>query len=218
MSRTVVIYGAGGQGRVVLDILRCSEDPVVVGFLDSNPALQGTLVDGVLVMGAAAQIPSIQRIYPGLSAVVAIGDNHARQEVANQLREYGVPLTNAIHPRSFISSTATIGSDVTVAAGACICAHVRIGDNVIINTGSIIEHESIIEDGVHVAPGAKLAGRVLVGREAFVGMGANVIECLKVGQSSVVGAGAVVLRDVEPFSVVAGVPARCIRLIKRECE
>lgn len=210
MSKMIIIYGAGGQGRVVLDILRSHKDVVVLGFLDSNVDLHGSSMDGLPVMGDIDRIPIIVLEHPNVSAVVAIGDNRARLDIAGQLRELNMPLANAIHPRAFVAPTATIGDNVTIAPGAMICAHARIGNDVIINTGAIVEHENIIEEGVHIAPGAKLAGRVVVEKSAFVGIGATVIGNLRIGTSAVIGAGAVVLHDVEASSVVAGVPARRI--------
>jgi len=219
MPRRVVIYGAGGQGRVVLDILRSLDDVLVVGFLDSNKSLHGSAVDGLPVMGDINRLSSLVLDQPDISAIVAIGDNQARREIAQQLRSQHIPLINAIHPRAFISPSVVVGSNVTVAPGAIVCAHSRIGDDVIINTGAIVEHENCIGDGVHIAPGAKLAGRVTVGECAFVGIGATVIGNLSIGTSAVVGAGAVVLHDVEPFTVVVGIPAKPIKKsVTSECQ
>ncbi len=211
MSKIMIIYGAGGQGRVVLDILRSREDVVALGFLDSNVDLHGSTMDGLPIIGDIASVPMLLSAHQDLSAIVAIGDNRARLDIARQLRERNMPLANAIHPRAFVAPSATVGDNVTIAPDAMICAHARIGNDVIINTGAIVEHENIIEDGVHIAPGAKLAGRVIVERGAFVGIGATVIGNLRIGTSAVVGAGSVVLHDIMPFSVVAGVPARPIR-------
>ena len=211
MSKLMVIYGAGGHGRVVLDILRSLSDVVVVGFLDSEKSLHGSIVDGLPVVGGIDQVPTLLLEYPGISAIVAIGDNQARREVAEELRKRHMPLANAVHPRAFVSPSAIVGTNVTVAAGAIICAHAKIGDDVIINTGAIVEHDNCIGNAVHIAPGAKLAGRVTVGEYAFIGIGAIVVGNLNIGRSAVVGAGAVVLHDVEPFSVVAGIPAKPIR-------
>lgn len=210
MPRTVIIYGAGGQGRVVLDILRSLDDVRVVGFLDSNKGLHGSTVDGLPVIGDINRISSLVLEYPNIAAIVAIGDNKVRRRIAQQLRKQHILLINAIHPRAFVSPSAIVGSNVTVAPGAIICAHARIGDDVIINTGAIVEHENCIGNGVHIAPGAKLAGRVTVGECAFVGIGATVIGNLSIGPSAVVGAGAVVLHNVEPFTIVVGIPARPI--------
>jgi phosphonate metabolism protein (transferase hexapeptide repeat family) len=55
------------------------------------------------------------------------------------------------------------------------------------------------------------AKRVTIGNDVWIGHGAVVMPGLSIGDGAVVGANAVVTRDVEPFSIVAGVPARHMR-------
>jgi galactoside O-acetyltransferase len=112
-------------------------------------------------------------------------------------------------------------------------ADIKIGDNVWINTGAYLSGEGglYIEDKVLIGPGAKLLsagheidgppqtviehgltyGSVHVGMGAWIGAGACVLQGRQIGMGAVVGAGAVVTRDVEPFSIVAGNPARFMR-------
>ncbi len=207
--RTVII-GAGGHGRVVLDIFRQAHQSDPVGFLDANPEILGQRIDGIKVIAGATAIPSLTA--QGIdSAIVAIGDNATRNMYAQTLRAHGIRLINAIHPKSNVASTARIGQNVVIAAGALVCAHCTIGDSAVLNTGSIVDHESRIGRAAHICPGSRLAGRVTVDDFAFVGIGATVIQCLTIGRGGVVGAGAVVLQDVEPFTTVVGVPARVIR-------
>jgi hypothetical protein len=57
----------------------------------------------------------------------------------------------------------------------------------------------------------RVTGPIRIGKNAWIGAGAVVLPGVQVGECGVVGAGAVVIEDVEPFTVVAGVPARLIR-------
>jgi sugar O-acyltransferase (sialic acid O-acetyltransferase NeuD family) len=206
----LVIIGAGGHGRVVLDILQSAGKHHVVGFLDANASLAGKTVGGVPVLGQINLLPRLkgQKVR---GAVVAIGDNPTRLSYAKTLQEQGLELPGAIHPSAVIARSAKMGPNVVVAAGAVIGPETQLGPSVIINHGALVDHECVIEEGVHVCPGAAVAGRVRIGPSAFIGLGSRIIQCLSIGSSAIVGAGAVVISDVPDDATVVGVPARVIK-------
>jgi sugar O-acyltransferase (sialic acid O-acetyltransferase NeuD family) len=207
----VIIIGAGGHGRVVLDILRAEGKHNPVGFIDADPQLKGQKIGGVEVLGQANLLPKLkgQKVK---GAIVAIGDNHARRSYAKKLLDQGFELINALHPRSVISPTVRLGKNVVVAAGAVVGTDSIIGDDAIVNTSAVIDHECEIGQAVHICPAAALAGRVRIGDETFVGLGSMIIQCLSVGSGAIVGAGAVVIGDVPDGATVVGVPARVIKI------
>ncbi len=117
----IVIVGAGGHGRVVLDVLQQAREHVVKGFLDSNPQLWGRRVDGVQVLGGMDLLADLAA--QGVDgAIVAIGDNGVRRQFADQVDAAGLELVNAIHPSANLARTVTVGCNVVIAAGALVCA------------------------------------------------------------------------------------------------
>jgi sugar O-acyltransferase (sialic acid O-acetyltransferase NeuD family) len=205
----VAILGAGGHGRVVLDILLQAGHEVAC-LLDSNPQLHGRRIDGVEVIGGPDRLPELPaRDVDGV--VVAIGDNGVRRAMAQQVSTAGLRLVNAVHPSANLARTVSLGRNVVIAAGALVCAHCQIGDSVILNTGCVVDHESMIGTAVHICPGVKLAGHVTIEAGVFVGLGASVIQNVRIGTEAVVGAGSVVIRDVPAMTTVVGVPAQPIR-------
>lgn len=205
-----IIIGAGGHGRVVLDILRQSNACDPVGFIDADESRTGTVVDGLPVLGAINILAKLRK-QDLRAAIVAIGDNRVRLSYAAIVEQHGLELLTAIHPSALISPTAKIGRNVVIAAGAILSTDAQIGDSTIINTGAIVDHECRIGRGVHICPGVLLAGRVEIEEGTFVGLGAKVLPCLKVGAYATVGAGALVREDVVAHATVVGVPARVIR-------
>lgn len=206
----IVILGAGGHGRVVLDIIRQARSHHPVGFLDSNPATHGRRIDGLPVLGSTDCLADLAR--RGIrGATIAIGDNGVRRAMSDAVEQAGLEIVNCIHPSAQLATTVSIGKGVVLAAGALVCAHCQIGDYAILNTGCIVDHESMIGTAAHVCPGVRLAGHVTVESGAFIGIGATVIQNVRVGFESVVGAGSVVIRDVAPMTTVVGVPAREIK-------
>jgi len=206
----LVIIGAGGHGRVVLDVVRAEGKYNPVGFIDANASLASSMIHDVPVIGAPNQLPKLKQ-KKVRHAIIAIGDNRTRMRYLQMLDDYMFELVNAIHPSASLSQTASLGRNIVIAAGAVVCTDAAIGDCVIVNTSAVVDHECVVESGAHVCPGVLLAGRVKIGAGAFVGMGAKVIQCLSIGENAVVGAGAVVLRDVPANCTAVGNPARIIK-------
>jgi sugar O-acyltransferase (sialic acid O-acetyltransferase NeuD family) len=206
----VLIIGAGGHGKVVLDILRAQAVYQPVGFIDADPALTGRTVAGLPVLGQPNSLAKVAREHGAPAAIVAIGDNRVRHSYATLALESGLQLISAVHPSATVSLTATVGHNTVIAAGAVVCVEAEIGDSAIINTSAVVDHECRVGASAHIGPGALLAGRARVGVGAFVGMGARILPCIAIGDNAVVGAGAVVIADVPPGETVAGVPARVL--------
>ncbi len=210
--RRSLILGAGGHGRVVLDILLQTGRDQVVGFLDNNADIHGRRVDGLPVLGAIDDLPALAEKHGIDGVIVAIGDNGVRQGLARDIDAAGINLITAVHPSATLARNATVGRNVVVAAGVVVCAHCQIGDSVILNTGCIVDHQTMIGEGSHVCPGVRIAGRVKVESGTFVGIGATIVPKITLGCESIIGAGAVVIEDVPPMATVVGVPARPIKL------
>jgi sugar O-acyltransferase (sialic acid O-acetyltransferase NeuD family) len=210
--KRVLILGAGGHGRVVLDILKQAGHDEVVGFLDNNADIHGRRVDGVPVLGAIAGLAAVAEQAGCEGVVIAIGDNGVRRGLAQQVDEAGLDLVDAIHPSAALARNVTVGKNVVIAAGVVVCAHCQIGNSVILNTGCIVDYQTMIGEGSHICPGVRIAGRVKVEPGAFIGIGATIIPKVTVGCESIVGAGAVVIEDVPALATVVGVPARPVKL------
>lgn len=207
----VIIVGAGGHGKVVLDTLLAGRAVRPVGFVDANPSLTDSYVGGLPILGSANALPMLRR-QKLKRAIVAIGDNRTRLRYMGILEENGFQLVTAVHPSAHVAPTASLGKNVVVAAQAAVVTESKVGDGTIVNTSAVVDHECELAEGVHVCPGAVLAGRVRVGRGTFVGMGAQVIQCRAIGQFATIGAGSVVIEDVPEFSTAVGVPARVIKV------
>lgn len=205
----VFIYGAGGLGRAVHDILRQGARYRPVGFLDSNASLHQRRIDGLRVLGGRTFLGELAA-RESVSVVVAVGDNRARVQLAEEFVEQGCNLVSAIHPLASLSPTAWIAQHVIIGARATICVHARIGPHAVISTGAIVEHDNHIGRGAFLHPAVRLAGGVQVSEYAMLGIGACVIPGRRIGRCAWVEPGAVVIRDVPDATTAAGVPAAVV--------
>lgn len=203
---SVAVFGAGGLGQLVLDILRQGATYEPVAVLDSNPDKHGAVLDNVPIRGGLEVLDAL-RAAGVTRAVVAIGHNDPRMHIAAVLENAGFELVSAIHPLTTIAPSAALERHLIIGPRATICVHARIGPHCVVSSGAIVEHDNVLDAGVFLHPAARLAGGVTVGERAVVGIGAAVIPGRKIGSGATVGPGAIVIRDVLPGDEVAGVPA-----------
>lgn len=201
------IIGAGGHARVINDIFAHVEDYRVRAFVDENPEMEGQTLDGLPVL-VGITFENLRKIHDIEAAIVAVGNNIRRQELAEECSKAGLKLLSAIHPTARIASGVSFGLNSVACLGSLICTQCQIGDSVILNTGCTIDHECIIGNGVHISPGVNLGGQVVVEDRAWVGIGATVIQGIRIGHDAMVGAGAVVIEDVPAETTVVGIPAK----------
>ena len=201
------IVGAGAHGRVVLDILRRTDVPVL-GFFDDDPQLQGKSVNGVTVQGGV--FLSWSEAGPGIGCVIAIGDNVIRGRIGCQLEEQGVTLVNAIHPSAVLAADVQLVDGVVIMAGVVVNTGSCIAKGACVNTRASLDHDNVIGEYANVFPGAVLTGGCRVEQYATVGSGAVVLPYVTVGENAYVGAGAVIREDVPANAVAVGVPARIV--------
>lgn len=211
-ARRTIVYGAGGHGKVVGDILLALRDSTFVGFVDDNSQLAGTHILGLPVLGNGEWLrEEIQR--DAVAVALGIGDNFIRGRIAEQCSGWGAELATAVHPTASVSASACLGVGTVVMAQAAINPCSRIGRGAVINTGAVVEHDVHVGEYAHIAPNATMAGASRLGTYSLLALNAAILQCVRVGSYSVLGAGAVAVRDIPDHVVAFGVPAR----IQKRC-
>lgn len=203
----VWVIGNGGHAKVVVDAIVSEGQYEIKGILSDAPE------EVPIAPNVPHEGPITKDIIGRLGirhAVIAIGSNLVRARIADVLYEL-VDFVPVIHPSATVASTASIGRGAVVCAGSVVQPSVTLGAHCIVNTGATVDHDCRIAPFVHIAPGVHLAGDVSVGQGTLLGIGAVVIPGVTIGEDAVVGAGSVVIRDVDPGSRVAGVPAQLLR-------
>lgn len=200
----LLIIGAGGHAKVVIDVVRAAGFEAVASL---DPAAVGSHCNGVPVLGSDALAPEL---FAGgtRGAAVAIGDNRLRCRIAEQLRDIGFTFPTLIHPTANVSKSAKIGIGTILMPNAIVNADASIGDFVVINSGAIVEHDCVLGRGAHVAPGTCLGGNVTVGAYALMGIGSTARPGSKIGDNAVVGAGSTVIANIPADCTATGSPAR----------
>jgi UDP-perosamine 4-acetyltransferase len=208
MTPPVIVLGAGGHAKVVIEALHRSS-VAILGIVDNDPARVGEKLLGVPVIGEDDAV----LLHPAdsvrlVNALGSVGVSKGRRILFQKMKEKGYYFYLVVHPSAVIAEDVVLSEGAQVMAGAVIQPGTHIGRNAIVNTRASIDHDCRIGDHVHVAPGATLSGGVAVGSGAHIGTGATIIQGITIGSDSMVAAGAVVVRDVADGTTVKGVPAR----------
>ncbi|MGN1419366.1 MAG: 2,3,4,5-tetrahydropyridine-2,6-dicarboxylate N-acetyltransferase [Acutalibacteraceae bacterium] len=146
--------------------------------------------------------------------------------IENDRRNSGVPMLDIkdiparIEPGAIIREQVEIGKNAVIMMGAVINIGAVVGEGTMIDMGAVLGGRATVGAHCHIGAGAVLAGviepasatPVIVEDNVLVGANAVVVEGVHVGKNAVVAAGAVVLEDVPENAVVAGTPARVIKM------
>lgn len=115
-----------------------------------------------------------------------------------------------------IQSDVTVGADCKISSHSFLCSGVTIEDGVFVGHGVMFINDlyprAVNDDGSVKGPEDWTLVRTNIGRGAAIGSNATILGGVRVGEGAMVGAGAVVVADVPAFAVVAGVPAKVIRI------
>lgn len=146
--------------------------------------------------------------------------------VESDCRNSAVPLLDTknlnarIEPGAVIREKVQIGENAVIMMGAILNIGAVVGDGTMIDMGAVLGGRAMVGKNCHVGAGAVLAGvvepasaaPVVIEDDVLIGANAVIIEGVRVGRGAVVAAGAVVTKNVPDNMVVAGCPARIIKV------
>ncbi len=200
---SVILYGGGGHGKTLIDLVRAEGKLGIVGILDDG--LQpGAMVMGVPVLGGADLLPELYRrgVRLAINGVGGINHVEVRLKVFDLLRAAGFGFPTLVHPTAWVEVSASLEEGVQVLAKSYISSEASLGFGTVINAGVVVSHDCRIGQVVNLSPGAMLAGGVTVEDHALIGMAATVNLNITIGRGARVGNGATVKADVPAGTVV----------------
>jgi sugar O-acyltransferase (sialic acid O-acetyltransferase NeuD family) len=199
MKKPLIIIGAGGHGKVVLDAaIKAGYN--VAGFLDDTPGK-----DNVLGFRRVGTFSDVGKFIGSNVFVCAVGDNSVRSKFDSL---YEAEWATVIHPTVQIALDAKIGCGTVAIAYSVVNASANVGRHCIINSGTVIGHDCIISDYSQISSNATICGGVRIGKGTWIGAGATVKNGISICEDVIVGAGAVVVRDITKKGTYIGVPAK----------
>jgi len=212
-SGPIVVYGAGGLGREVLQLLqqinRIEKSWLIAGFIDDAVSAHTPIGQyGVLFDGAF-----LNSLSESNNVVLAIGDPAIKKKIADSLTSSWLSYPVIIHPSVDIEKKQleNIGEGTIITAGNLLTVDIKIGRHALLNLACTVGHDVQIGDYCSVMPGVNISGNVTLEEEVYIGTGAKILNNVTIGARTIVGAGAVVTKSLPPDCTAVGVPARIVK-------
>jgi len=143
------------------------------------------------------------------SFVIGTGNPAIRKLLFDQLCEHGGEPYSVVSNKAVIGIlNTTIGRGVNIMTGTIITSDVVIEDGVLINLNVTVGHGCNIGAFSEICPGVHLSGNTHIESSVFIGTGAVILPNLRIGEGAVIAAGSIVIKDVSPYTLVAGNPAQ----------
>jgi sugar O-acyltransferase (sialic acid O-acetyltransferase NeuD family) len=196
-GRSIVVYGSGGHGKTLIELIRAVGELEVVGVIDDSADV-GSDVLGVAVVGSRQDLARMRGdgVALAVNAIGGITNMSTRVEVTAMLVGAGFELPALVHPSAVVEASATIGPGAQILAHSYVGSAATVGDSAIVNTGAVVSHDCVLGDHVNLSPGCVLAGSVTVGSRTLLGMGVTTYLGIEVGADVRAGNGAVLNVDV----------------------
>ena len=201
--KAVLVFGGGGHGKAVIDLLRAVGGYSLIGVVDDGRE-PGELVLDVPVLGGESALAALRTAgcKLALNAVGGIGAMSSRIQVFERLRRADFEFPTLVHPSAVVEPNAQLGPGVQIFPQAYVGSEAKLGFGCIVNTGATVSHDCVLANYANLAPGAILAGAVTVGEGTLVGMGVTINLNVKIGAGARLGNGATVKADVPAKGIV----------------
>lgn len=210
-NKEIYILGVGHNTIVYIDLVEACGYKVA-GLYHYNDVRVGEQIHGFTIIDSNNNLFENDSL-EGKNFAISVGNNKIRAELANKIREKGGNLPTLIHPTAVVSKYAKIAHSVVVHANSVIQADVTLEEDTVVSYNVSVTHTSKIGKACYLAFNSSIGAYVEIQDFVFVGQSASIVsgKLNYIGHDSVIGAGALVIRDVEPYSVVAGNPAKLIK-------
>lgn len=203
-SKAVIVFGGGGHGKAVIDLLQAVGGYRLIGVVDDGLEAGGQVLGVPVLGGGEATLGPLGEAGCKLAvnAVGGIGAMSSRIAIFERLEQAGFDFPTLVHPSAVVESSAKLAAGVQVFPQAYVGSAARVGRGCILNTSTIVSHDCELAEYANLSPGAILAGGVRVGEGVLIGMGTTVNLNVRIGARARIGNSAVVKEDVPAGAIV----------------
>jgi sugar O-acyltransferase (sialic acid O-acetyltransferase NeuD family) len=209
MKEKIIIIGAGGHAKVLIDIIIANKKYDIAGYIDFEDKGE---IFGVKYLGNDDCLSEVfnEGVNKAVLGIGQVGVTKKRVEVVHKLKNIGFSFPSIIAQSAVVNRDVLIGQGVQMLDGTVINCCSTLGDFSIINTNATVEHDCKLGKFCHIATGAVLGGGVEIGDFSMIGSNAVVVQHINIGTECMVGSGGVVIKDISEKGTYVGNPVRKI--------
>ena len=211
MMNNLVIFGASGLGKEVLQLLKLinKENNIwnILGFIDDDKNLINKNINGYPVLGGVEYF----EINSACSVVVAIANPDLKKVLVDKIYNFnkGHQFPNIIHPNVDIDfKCIQLGIGNIITEGCILTSNIEIGNYNTFNTRTTIGHDVFIEDYNIINPNVQISGNITIGSYNFIAVNSVILQGIKIGNNNHIGACSLVIRNLKNDKRVFGIPAQ----------
>lgn len=213
MDKQIYVLGVGHSTPLFIEIAEACGYKIA-GLYHYNTERTGECDHGYKILGSFEDLFSSNLSKKNF--LLTMGDIRIRRHLFEKILGSGGYVPTLIHPTAIISKFSKISnSGVVIGAFIEIQNDTVIKSNVIIWTGALVCHNSEIDDNCFIGPKALVGAYVHIKKDSFIGQASVLVsgKVKSIGVGAFIGAGSVLTRPVDDGVVVAGNPARAIRIL-----
>ena len=213
-NKDIYILGVGRNTIVYIDLVEACGYKVA-GLYHYNDERIGELISGHKIVDSNNNLFKKTSLM-GMNFAISVGNNKIRAELAKNIRELGGNLPTLIHPTAVVSKHTQLALGVIIHANSVVQADVIIGQDTIVSYNVSVTHTSKIGKNSYLAANSNIGAFLEIQDNVLIGQSAVIVsgKLNYVGHDSLIGAGSVIIRNVEPYSVMAGNPGKVIKMLK----
>lgn len=206
--KSILIIGAGGLGKEVIDLIKDIGGYDIIGFLDDDGEKKGTIINHIPVVDTIDNLDQYKSVD---NVVIAIANPAIKKKIYEYSKDMGFQYPNLVHPTVIMGSSVKMGKGNIIGAYSMLSTEAMLHDFVTINPQCGIGHESEIHSFTTLYWNVNIGGNTSILESCELGSKSCVIQGLHVANNVVLGAGAVVAKDIHDSGTYVGVPVRKIK-------
>lgn len=192
--KKILLIGAGGHAKSVVDVIESEKKYKIVGFIDK--VKRGKILN-YRILGGDDELP---RFYKKVKyAFITVGHLYQpdlRIKIYNKIKKIGFKLPIIKSPFSRVSNHAIIGEGTIAMHGSIVYPGTKIGTNCILNSQSLVEHDVEIGNFSHLSTNCTINGEVKIGNNCFVGSSSVIKEGIKLKNFTFIKANSLIKKNI----------------------